>query len=228
MMNKKPTLQTHKRFCKDERQSLYDVIHHRRDVRQFRPECIPEEVLLRILNAAHAAPSVGYMQPWNFILIQDQCMREKIAEHVQQQNSLAAQHYSEEKRALYDSLKLEGIVESPLNIVVTYNPKRGGPHVLGRNTMPETGLFSVCCAIQNLWLAARAENIGVGWVSILEPDIVKSILHIPKSIQLIAYLCVGYPKVFFSIPELEQKGWRQKIPLHDLCYVNRWEQKKEK
>lgn len=224
-MNEQPKLQANKQFNKDEQLAIYDIIFHRRDVRQFRSDPIANDALHRIVSAAHAAPSVGYMQPWNFLIITDKNIRTKISQHVQKQNAIAATPYSGKKRTLYQSLKLEGILESPLNIAVTYDPHRGGPNVLGRFTMPETGQFSVCCAIQNLWLAARAENIGVGWVSILEPEYMKSLLGIPPPVQLIAYLCVGYPKTFFSKPELADKGWRQKVELNEICFANEWNRK---
>lgn len=226
-MINQPKLHINKMFSAIDREKIYDVIFHRRDVRHFRPDPIPNELLQRMIYAAHAAPSVGYMQPWNFIVLKDMDIRKQLSIHFQKQNTVAAKNYSGQRLKLYDSLKLEGILESPLNLVVTYNPNRGGPHVLGQNTMPETGGFSVCCAIQNFWLAARAENIGVGWVSIIEPDYVKSLLCIPEPIQLIAYLCVGYPQLFSSKPELEQKGWRQKVEIDEVCFENLWNQKLE-
>ena len=146
--------------------NVYDAIYSRRDIRKFRPGPVPDEVLLRILDAAHHAGSVGFMQPWNFIVIRDLGPRALVKEIFERENARAAENYSGEQQTLYRSLKLEGILESALNLCVTCDRSRGGK-VLGRNTVLETDLFSTCLAVQNLWLAARAEGIGIGWVSIL-------------------------------------------------------------
>jgi 5,6-dimethylbenzimidazole synthase len=151
-------------FSAEEKRGLYRAIHERRDVRaQFRPDPIPRAVLARLLAAAHHAPSVGFMQPWDFILIDDPALRQTVQQLFARENELAAANYRGEREALYRSLKLEGILESALNLCVTCDRRRGGPHVLGRNTVLDTDLFSVCLAVQNLWLTARAEGIGVGW-----------------------------------------------------------------
>ncbi|HLF07485.1 MAG TPA: 5,6-dimethylbenzimidazole synthase, partial [Thermoplasmata archaeon] len=140
---------------------VYEAIFSRRDIRKFRPDPLPEEVLHRILDAAHHAPSVGFMQPWDFILVRDRATRERVKAIFDRENARAAELYTGGRRRLYESLKLEGILDSPLNVCVTCDRSRGGA-VLGRNTILETDLFSTCCAIQNLWLAARAEGVGVG------------------------------------------------------------------
>jgi len=156
------------RFSDGERRGVYRAMYERRDVRsQFLPDPIAPEVLARLLDAAHHAPSVGFMQPWDFIVIEEREIRQAIKAVFEDENRKAAENYTGERARLYRKLKLEGILESPLNLCVTCDRSRGGPHVLGRNTILETDLFSVCLAIQNLWLAARAEGIGVGWVSIL-------------------------------------------------------------
>jgi nicotinate-nucleotide--dimethylbenzimidazole phosphoribosyltransferase len=204
-----------------------DVIHRlilaRRDIRQFRSEPISENALFRILGAAHAAPSVGLMQPWNFILIDSLEVRQRIkgsfaAVNAREQSKLEGDPRSE----LYGSLKLEGILEAPLNIAVTCDHSRGGPFVLGRAPMPRTAAYSVCLAIENLWLAARVEGVGVGWVSILDPEAVAKILGLPPEVELIAYLCIGYPIEFRPKPLLEEVGWRAREELQPIVFANRW------
>ncbi|MBI4715840.1 MAG: 5,6-dimethylbenzimidazole synthase [Nitrospirae bacterium] len=209
-------------FPEEEKQGLYRAIYERRDIRRFLPDPIPEDLLMKLLDAAHHAGSVGYMQPWNFIVIRDPEIKERVREIFLDENRQAAGHYTGERRALYDSLRLEGITEAPVNLCVTCDPGRKGPHVLGRNTMPETALFSVCCAVQNLWLAARAEGIGVGWVSILDPDALKRILNIPSPVQVVAYLCIGRVACFPTTPVLEQAGWEDRLALEDLISHNAW------
>ena len=210
------------------RHPIYEVIFGRRDVRRFRSEPIPDPVFYRLLQAAHHAPSVGFMQPWDFIVVRDPAMKAKVKQAFQEANARAAQHYRRQRRALYDSLKLEGILEAPINLCITCDRSRFGPHVLGRNSMPETDLFSTCCAIQNLWLAAYAEGIGVGWVSIIEPDRLRQLFRIPKRVVPVAYLCVGYPERFLRKPELELVGWAPRLSLQDLVFANRWGRRDEK
>ncbi len=212
-------------FSEEERDAIYRVIFSRRDVREgFLPNPIPQNVLGRILEAAHHAGSVGFMQPWNFVVIDDPKIKQSVKQIFVEENSRASENYSGERRVLYDSLKLEGIIESPLNIAVTCDHERGGNHVLGRSTIRETDLFSTCCAIQNLWLAARAEGVGIGWVSIIDPAKVKSLLQIPENISLVAYLCMGYVKEFAREPMLETKGWASRLPLDGVIFRNRWKQ----
>ncbi len=208
-----------------ERRGVYRAIYTRRDIRrQFRPDPIPPAILARILGAAHHAPSVGFMQPWNFIVVQDTAIRRAIREAFLRERDRAAQFYDEPRRSLFLSLKLEGIMEAPLNLCVTCDPGRGGPHVLGRSAVPETDLFSTCCAIQNLWLAARAEGAGVGWVSIIQPEELKAILGIPERVLPVAYLCLGYATEFPDQPDLARVGWRDRLPLGDLVFTGGWGQ----
>lgn len=207
---------------------VYDVIFSRRDVRHFRPDPIPTDVLRRLLTAAHHAPSVGFMQPWNFIVIQDPEVKAQVKRHFQAENVRAARRFRKGKRRLYNSLKLEGIEESPVNLCVTCDPRRRGPHVLGRNTIRRTDLYSTCCAVQNLWLAARAEGVGVGWVSILRNEVLQKILGIPPHVLPVAYLCVGYPERFLPRPELEEVGWASRVPLDRLIYRDRWGRRERK
>lgn len=201
---------------------LYEAIYKRRDVRHFRTDPLPREVLVRILDAAHHAGSVGFMQPWNFLVVQSPATRRRVREIFEAENAKAAALYAGERRKLYDSLKLEGIVDAPVNVVVTCDSRRGGPAVLGRNSVPETDLYSTCCAVQNLWLAARAEGIGVGWVSILDHVAVKALLEIPSEVTLLAYLCLGYPREFGDRPLLEQVGWAERRPLAELVFGDTW------
>ena len=205
---------------------VYEVIFSRRDVRRFRPDPIPKDVLHRLLTAAHHAPSVGFMQPWSFIVIRDPAVKGRVKLHFEMENAKAARRFRKQKRQLYDSLKLEGIAESPINLCVTCDPRRLGPHVLGRNTIRRTDLYSTCCAVQNLWLAARAEGLGVGWVSILQNSFLRKILGIPSAIIPVAYLCLGYPQRFLPRPELEEVGWAARFPLERLIYFDRWGRRK--
>jgi len=210
-------------FTEEEKRGVYKAIYTRRDVRShFIDKEIPEDVLLRILDAAHHAPSVGFSQPWNFIIIRDKDTRLKVKALFEQELMRSAEMLEEPRRSKYLSLKLEGIMESNVNICVTYDHSRFGPFVIGRSSIPETGIYSVCCAIQNLWLAARAEGIGVGWVSILDNNGLKKILGIPDSIIPIAYLCLGYVTHFESKPDLERVGWLPRIPLSSIIYYERW------
>lgn len=213
----------HGEFTVDEKRGLYRAIHERRDVRgQFRSDPIPWAVLARLLGAAHHAPSVGFMQPWDFILIDDPAVRQAVHGLFASENERAAANYDGERLTLYRSLKLEGIRDSALNLCVTCDRERGGPHVLGRNTVIDADLFSVCLAVQNLWLAARVEGIGVGWVSILEPRELARLLCLPERVSPVAYLCLGYVSTFLRAPELEQRGWRERLPLPQLLHRNRW------
>lgn len=206
-----------------ERSAVYKAIYGRRDVRSFfKPDSIPQETLARILIAAHHAGSVGYMQPWNFIVVEDRAVREKVKASFEKERDDASQLFDPEKRERYLSFKLEGILEAPINLVVTCDSKRFGPQVIGRHSIPETDVYSTCCAIQNLWLAARAENIGVGWVSILKREDLYEIFQIPKHITIVAYLCLGYVTHFPEKPDLEKLGWGKRIPLAELVSFNSW------
>ena len=211
-------------FTDSEREAVYKAIKLRRDVRrQFEPAPIPQDVLVRILSAAHHAGSVGFMQPWDFILVEDRATRRQILDSFVCERDRSAQLYEGARRELYLSLKLEGILESALNICVTCDRNRGGPHVLGRSTILDTDLYSTCCAVQNLWLAARIEGVGVGWVSILDPRELASILRLPEDVIPVAYLCVGYVSEFPESPDLARAGWRQRLPLSDLVHRDNWE-----
>ena len=210
-------------FTQAERDAVYRAIYERRDVRgEFLDRDVPRELIHRIISAAHHAPSVGLMQPWNFILIRNIETRERVQTAFKRAAALEEQEIADEKRALYRNLKLEGILRAPLNICVTCDRARFGATGLGRTLQPDTDLFSTACAVQNLWLAARAEGVGVGWVSILRPDEVKAILEIPERIVLIAYLCVGFIEQSYDRPELEVKHWAERLPLEEMIYEERW------
>ncbi|MBT2785631.1 MULTISPECIES: 5,6-dimethylbenzimidazole synthase [unclassified Halomonas] len=213
------------RFSDAERSGLYRAIHERRDVRsQFLPDRIPPEVLIRLLEAAHHAPSVGFMQPWDFIVIESRDVRETVLAMFEQENQKAAVRFEGERQAHYRSLKLQGIMESPLNLCITCDRSRGGPHVLGRNSIVDTDLFSTCLAVQNLWLSARAEGIGVGWVSILDQEQLSAALNLPEHVYPLAYLCLGYVSEFLDQPELEAKGWCSRLSLSELVHGDKWGQ----
>ena len=213
-------------FSRADKSGLYKAIYERRDVRRdFLPEPVPEEILKQLLDAAHHAGSVGFMQPWSFIVIRDLHVKTSVKALFEQANQAAAQVFEDEKRELYSGLKLEGILEAPLNICVTCDPDRNGPHVLGRHSIRETDVYSTCCAIQNLWLAARAEGVGVGWVSIFDPAELRATLGIPANVIPVAYLCLGYVRQFLARPELESAGWLPRLPLEDLTFYDHWGQK---
>ncbi len=211
-------------FTEEEKKGLYKAIYSRRDVRShFTSRSIDDDVLARILNAAHHAPSVGFSQPWNFILIKEMVTKKKIKDSFEQEKNHSSKLIEEPKRSKYLSFKLEGILESPINLCVTYDPTKFGPFVIGRTSIPEAGLYSVCCAVQNLWLAARTEGIGLGWVSILSNDTLKEVLELPEHVVPIAYLCLGYVDEFAQKPDLETAGWLPRLDLKDVVYFEKWQ-----
>ena len=212
------------RFCDRELEGVYRAIRERRDVRSgFLPEALEDDVLLRLLGAAHNAPSVGLMQPWRFIVIRSARVRGEVREIFSQAHKLAADSYEGERGELYRGLKLEGILEAPQNLCIACDPVSERGHRLGRQSMPETAIYSAVCAVQNLWLAARAEGIGVGWVSILDPEALKTLLGIPDHMVLVAYLCLGYVDGFEARPQLERLGWEQRVPLADVIRLEHYE-----
>lgn len=210
-------------FEREQKEGVYRAIHSRRDIRaQFKNEPIPEDVLARVLSAAHHAPSVGFMQPWNFILIRDVEIKRKIHSAFQRAHEEARAMFPEDKRRQYGTFKLEGIMESPLNICVTCDRERFGPVVIGRTASKIMDLYSCVCAVQNLWLAARAEGLGVGWVSIIHNEDIKKALGLPLNVAPVAYLCVGYVTHFPDKPELETAAWLPRLPLESLTYCEKW------
>ncbi|WP_160718147.1 5,6-dimethylbenzimidazole synthase [Chitinophaga solisilvae] len=189
---------------------LQDIILHRRDVRgnRFLSTPLEDQVVDQLLSAALHAPSVGFSQPWEFVLIRDTTVKQRIKASFNEENEKALPSFSGEKQTDYVKLKLEGIMEAPLNIAVFYKP--AGKPVLGQTSMEEAGLYSVVCAVQNMWLMARALNVGIGWVSILNAEKVKQILHAPPENRLVAYLCAGYTDGFYTQPELELLQWEKR------------------
>lgn len=197
-------------FTEQDASLLEEFILHRRDVRgnRFLEQAVEDEILERLLFAALNAPSVGFSQPWEFVIVRDPVIKEQIKLTFSEENSKAIDLFSDKKKQQYTQLKLEGITEAPVNIAVFYKASAGP--VLGQTSMEEVGLYSVVCAIQNMWLMARALNIGMGWVSILDPDKVKKILCAPETNKLVAYLCIGYVDQFFTRPELEILQWEKR------------------
>jgi 5,6-dimethylbenzimidazole synthase len=202
---------------------LYDVIHRRRDVRgQFTGAPVAPDVLGRILGAAHAAPSVGLSQPWDFIVVRDRALREAFCRHVRDERDVFAAALDAEAAQRFARIKIDGVLESTLSIVVTYDAERGAPAVLGRHAITDTGLYSVCLAIQNLWLAATVEQLGVGWVSFYREEFVRQLLGIPAGIRPVAWLCLGPVSHLEAVPDLERHGWRRRRPLHAAVHTDRW------
>jgi 5,6-dimethylbenzimidazole synthase len=205
---------SHNEFSEQERAAIYRAIRERRDVRTgYLPQPIDDATLYRLLTAAHNAPSVGFMQPWRFIVVRDRSLRTAVHRIFQRANGAAANSYSGERKELYGRLKLEGLLEAPQHLCVVCDERSEHGHHLGRHSMPQTSIYSVVCAIQNLWLAARGEGIGVGWVSILDPFEIKELLRIPSGAELVAYLCLGYVKEFADVPDLERHGWEKREEL---------------
>jgi len=199
------------------------VIAERRDVRRgFLNLPIDGELLTSVLESAHRAPSVGLSQPWDFLVIRDLATRRKVHDLATAQRDAFAASLPEDRRARFDGLKIEAILDTPVNIAVTCDPGRGGRHVLGRHADPRTTWFSAAIAIQNLWLAARAEGLGVGWVSFFEPADVANVLDLPAHIELVGYLCVGYVEEFAAAPELVRSGWARRRPLEWAIHHEEW------
>lgn len=210
-------------FTREEQAAIYRCITGRRDVRRnFLPDPVSDEVLGRVLAAGHAAPSVGFLQPWNFIVIREQETKAALHTAFTRANAEAAAMFEPERAQLYRTLKLEGLREAPLLLCVTCERDRAGPVVLGRTHQSEMDVYSTVCAVQNIWLAARAENLGVGWVSILSLEDLRGILGIPEPIVPIALLCVGYVDHFEATPDLERAGWRKRLALDDLVFSERF------
>ncbi|BAU26717.1 cob(II)yrinic acid a,c-diamide reductase [Aneurinibacillus soli] len=212
-------------FTEKERDAIYKVIETRRDVRTFRSDPLPADAVERILEAAHHGPSVGFMQPWSFILITADEIKAKLAWAADKERRALAIHYEGERSEKFMSLKIEGLKEAPLTICVTCDPTRGGSHVLGRNSIPETDIMSASCAIQNMWLASCAEGIALGWVSFYKKNDVRDILSIPPHVEPIALLSLGYTDHYPTAPILETEKWGKRRALDDLIYREKWGEK---
>ncbi|WP_405757975.1 nicotinate-nucleotide--dimethylbenzimidazole phosphoribosyltransferase [Streptomyces sp. NBC_01420] len=209
-----------------EREAVLRVMRERRDIRNgFRSDPIPHEVLLRVLEAAHTAPSVGHSQPWDFVVIRSAETRRSMHELAQQQREAYAKSLPKARAKQFKELKIEAILDTPVNIVVTADPTRGGRHTLGRHTQPQMAPYSSALAVENLWLAARAEGLGVGWVSFFDEREMVRALGLPEHLEIVAYLCVGYVDEFPEDPELMQAGWSKRRPLswvvHEETYGRR-------
>lgn len=198
---------------------VYDAIARRRDVRaEFSGEPLAEEVLTRVLEAAHRAPSVGMSQPWDFVLVRDPATLGAFADHVAAERAAYAAELTPERAETFAAIKVEGVRESGLGVVVTHDESRGGPQVLGRRTVAATGLYSTCLAIQNLWLAATAEDVGVGWVSFYREEWLAERLALPAGVRPVAWLCVGPVTALQEVPDLERHRWRSRRPLADAVH----------
>lgn len=209
-------------FSAQERAVIYKVIEQRRDMRHFAGGIVESEVLARVLQAAHHAPSVGLMQPWRFIRITDLSLRKAIKNLVEQERLQTAQALGERDDE-FMRLKVEGITECAELIVVALTDKRES-YIFGRRTLPEMDLASVACAIQNMWLAARAENLGMGWVSLFDPHQLAQLLSMPLGSKPVAILCLGAVDKFYPKPMLVEEGWASEKVLSELLYNNQWQQ----
>ena len=206
-------------FAEADRDAVYRAIAGRRDVRRgFLPQRLDDATLLRLLHAAHQAPSVGLMQPARFLLIREEASRRAVHAIFTRANKAAADAYQGEQRDRYSGLKLEGLLEAPQHVCVLCDGRTEQGAGLGRRTMPQMAAYSAVCAIQNLWLAARAEGVGVGWVSIFDMAELRALLRVPDDVEIVGYLCVGYVENFASEPDLERFGWEHRRPLRDFLY----------
>lgn len=210
------------RFKPEQIDAIYQAIFQRRDMRHFKSDPINPAILKRLITAAHHAPSVGYMQPWRFIRITDTQIRQKMYDCVQSEREDTAKALAE-REGDFRKLKVEGIKDCGEVLVVTLANERE-KHIFGRRTLPQMDLASASCAIQNIWLAARAEGIGMGWVSIFEPAELAKILNLPQGCDPIAILCLGYVDAFYDKPMLEQENWAKREQLADLLMENQWGQ----
>jgi len=212
-------------FTESEIAAVYRVIAERRDMRHFLPLPVETETLARILHAAHQAPNVGLMQPWRFIRITERTIREQIHRLVDEERRLTAQAIGEyentARMAEFLRLKVEGILDCGELIVATLCNSRDS-HIFGRRTLPEMDIASVSCAIQNMWLAARAEGLGMGWVSMFDPAKLGALLNAPADAKPIAVLCLGHVNTFYNGPMLVEAGWKQAKPLAEMVMENQW------
>jgi len=207
-------------FEEKESALLLEIMRLRRDVRgnRFTPQAVSKQTIDKLLAAALHAPSVGYSQPWQFVVVRNNEIKQQVFNSFTIENEHAVTLFSDQKQQQYKQLKLEGIVEAPVNIAVFYQPSK--EPVLGQTSMSEMGKFSVVCAIQNLWLMARSLNVGVGWVSIVDPEVVKAVLGAPSESELVGYLCVGYVSEFLEQPELKSKAWQRQKQQQDVVFYD--------
>lgn len=207
-------------YSLSERDAIYRVIKERRDMRHFNSDPVDPAIFERLLMAAHQAPSVGLMQPWRMIRITDQTLRESIKKLVNDEKNITAQALGERQQE-FMQLKVDGIDHCAELLVMSLMDQRE-QHIFGRRTMPEMDLASVACAIQNMWLAARAEGLGMGWVSLFNPNDLAKLLNMPEGAKPVAILCLGHVDAFYSAPMLEQENWRQGCDISEVLYENTW------
>ncbi|MGA2079305.1 MAG: 5,6-dimethylbenzimidazole synthase [Holophaga sp.] len=206
-------------FSEPFRRELLRLFRLRRDVRRFKRDPLPEEEVMAVLEAAHLAPSVGLSQPWRFVRVRSEPARAAVIASFERANAAASAAYDDERGRLYRSLKLAGLREAPEHLLVCFQADTTQGHGLGRATLPGTLRDSVICAIQNLWLAARARGLAIGWVSILDPEELRRPLNLPDNWQWVAYLCLGLPERDQDHPELEAAGWEQRRPLDEVVFT---------
>jgi 5,6-dimethylbenzimidazole synthase len=209
-------------FTDQEIAAIYRVVALRRDMRHFLPDPLDDALVERLLGAAHLAPSVGFMQPWRFIRVRDRELRNEIHSLVEAERKATARALAEREDE-FMRLKVEGIRECAEVLVVALTHERER-HVFGRRTLPEMDLASVACAIQNLWLVARAENVGMGWVSLFEPNSLRQLLRMPEGSRPVAILCLGYVPEFYRQPMLQESGWAHRADLQELVKIDYWGQ----
>lgn len=207
-------------YSPEEIAAVYRAIYERRDMRHFLPDVVDSEILQRLLHAAHHAPSVGFMQPWRFIRITSPELRQQIHALVEQERILTAQALGERSDE-FMKLKVEGILECGEVLIAALCEQRE-QHIFGRRTLPEMDVASLSCAIQNMWLAARAEGLGLGWVSMFEPEALKILLKMPVDSQPLAILCLGHVEQFYDKPMLEQENWATRHALETVLFENSW------
>lgn len=204
--------------------NLYDVIHRRRDVRaEFSGEPVSGTVLKRVLSAAHSAPSVGLSQPWDFVLVTDAQVRRAFYDHVQAERQVFADGLKGERAERFAGIKVDGVLEASVSVVVTYDAARGAPDVLGRHAIADAGLYSVCLAIENMWLACTAEGWGMGWVSFYRESFLRQLLGVPEPVRPVAWLCMGPVTHLQDTPDLERAGWRRRLELRAVLHRDHWE-----
>jgi len=216
-------------FNRTEREGVYKAIFTRRDIRkEFLHLPIPDPLLARLIRAAHHAPSVGFMQPWDLVLIRDPVVKEELHRIAEKERMASACIFEEPRASEFLKLKVEGLREAPVVICIAVDPTRGGPHVLGKNSDEDTALYSACCAIQNLWLAARAEGIGMGWVTIYKKADLRSVLGLPPHLNPIGLLCLGYVEAFPERPMLESAGWAKRLSVLTVLHFEKWGKKRDR
>ena len=209
-------------FTEEARESFYQIIGARRDIRKFRPDEIPEEILLKILDAGHKAPSVGHSQPWRFIKVTDPSIRQSAAVLADKERLRQASLLQPDSARRLLDLQLEGIREAPIGIVIACDRRTHATGVLGRATFPDADMWSAACAIENIWLASRAEGLGLGWVTLFKPEELADLLHLPDGVETLGWLCLGWPDERPPTPGLERAGWSTRVPIKDVIFENRW------